>query len=52
MEEAGLALGGGGFVLELLDFAALRLSLLLQPPDPDGVLRRADVAVAHARHDE
>lgn len=52
LEEARLASGRCAFALELLDFAALRLSLLLQPPDSDSILRRADVAVAHSRHDE
>lgn len=51
LEKTGLALGRSGFILEFLDFAALGFSLLLQPSDSNGVLRRAYVPVTHARHD-
>jgi hypothetical protein len=48
LEEAGLAVGG--LVLELFDLAALRLALLLQPPDLHRVLRRPNVPIAEPRH--
>jgi hypothetical protein len=48
LEEAGLPVRG--LVLELLDLAALRLALLLQPPDLHRVLRRPHVPIAETRH--
>jgi hypothetical protein len=50
LEETRLALGGGGLVLELLDFAAFGFSLLLELSDPHAVLGRAHVPVSHTRH--
>ena len=48
LQEAGLPVGR--LVLQLLDLAALRLALLLQPPDLHRVLRRPHVPIAEPRH--
>lgn len=48
LEEARLPVRG--LALELLDLAALRLALLLQPPDLHRVLRRTHVPIAEPRH--
>lgn len=50
LEKTRLVFAGSRLALEVLDFFALGLSLLLKPPYPHRILSRTNVAVTHTRH--